>query len=286
MRFLIVTGMSGAGKSSVLDMLEDNGYFCVDNLPVPYLENFVQMSWQERNTVSKVAVVIDVRSRKNLAKLEGILGSLREKGYEYQILFLDCRDNVLIRRYKETRRNHPLAGEAVSIRSAISMERKALTYMRTHADYIIDTSTMLVRDLKMELNRVLSGNPYNNFYLTFIAFGYKYGIPSEADLVFDVRFLPNPFYVEGMRYRTGMDQDVFNYVMDNEDARTFLQKTGDLLEFLIPLYIREGKNGLVTAIGCTGGQHRSVAVTRALTEAFREKRISAKAEFRDVDKHV
>lgn len=278
--------MSGAGKSSVLNMLEDQGYFCVDNLPVPYLKNFVQMSWNERNSVSKVAVVIDVRSRENLAKLKGILDSLKEEGYAYQILFLDCRDSILIRRYKETRRNHPLAGEGVSIRRALTLERTALTYMRSHADYIIDTSTLLVRDLKMELNRVLSGNPYRNFYLTFVAFGYKYGIPSEADLVFDVRFLPNPYYVEGMRHRTGLDQDVYDYVMNNDDARTFLNKTDDLLEFLIPRYIREGKNGLVTAIGCTGGHHRSVAVTRALTQIFEEKMYSAKAEYRDVELHV
>ena len=284
MRFVIVTGMSGAGKSSVLKMLEDEGYFCVDNLPVPLITKFAQFSWHEENMISKVALGIDIRSRRHLSMLESELEEVRESGYSYEILFLDCSTKQLVKRYKETRRRHPL-GKGARLEDAIADEREQLSFLREQSDYIIDTSNLLIRDLKAEISKIfVEGRVYENFFISLLSFGYKYGIPSDADLVFDVRFLPNPFYVDELRPLTGNDERVSSYVLKSEDSQVFLDKLSDFITFLIPRYITEGKNGLVVAIGCTGGKHRSVTITNELYERLKKLPYSIKAEHRDIDR--
>lgn len=283
MRFVIVTGMSGAGKSSVLKMLEDAGYFCVDNLPVPLLPKFAELvSGTEAGAVPKAALGIDIRSGEGLATVNKVLESLAALGIQYEILYLDCDDGVLIKRYKETRRQHPLAAHG-RIEDGIGSERKKMHFLKQRADYIIDTSQMLVRDLKGEVDKIFVKNePYRNFYMTVLSFGFKYGIPADADLVFDVRFLPNPYYEEKLKEKTGNDKEVQDYVMNCKEAEIFLNKIEDLLTFLVPQYIKEGKNQLVIGIGCTGGKHRSVTITNELFRRFEERNYSIKAEHRDI----
>lgn len=285
MRFVIVTGMSGAGKSSVLKMLEDAGYFCVDNLPVPLLPKFAELiSSQEQETTSLVALGVDIRSGEGLATVNKVLDNIKDLGVNYEILFLDCEDATLIKRYKETRRQHPLAiGERLE--DGIKNERKKMKFLKQKADYIMDTTQMLVRDLKTEIDKIFVKNePYQNFYVTVLSFGFKYGIPTDADLVFDVRFLPNPYYVEDLRPKTGNEQEVRDYVMNCKEYDLFLTKITDLLTFLTPQYIKEGKNQLVVAIGCTGGKHRSVTVARGIHEHLLEKNYSVKIGHRDISK--
>lgn len=285
MRFVIVTGMSGAGKSSVLKMLEDAGYFCVDNLPVPLLPKFAELvSSQEQETTSMVALGVDIRSGEGLATVNKVLDNIKDLGVNYEILFLDCEDATLIKRYKETRRQHPLAiGERLE--DGIKNERKKMKFLKQKADYIMDTTQMLVRDLKTEIDKIFVKNePYQNFYVTVLSFGFKYGIPTDADLVFDVRFLPNPYYVEDLRPKTGNEQEVRDYVMNCKEYDLFLTKITDLLTFLTPQYIKEGKNQLVVAIGCTGGKHRSVTVARGIHEHLLEKNYSVKIGHRDISK--
>ena len=285
MRFVIVTGMSGAGKSSVLKMLEDAGYFCVDNLPVPLLPKFAELiSSQEQETTSLLALGVDIRSGEGLATVNKVLDNIKDLGVNYEILFLDCEDATLIKRYKETRRQHPLAiGERLE--DGIKNERKKMKFLKQKADYIMDTTQMLVRDLKTEIDKIFVKNePYQNFYVTVLSFGFKYGIPTDADLVFDVRFLPNPYYVEDLRPKTGNEQEVRDYVMNCKEYDLFLTKITDLLTFLTPQYIKEGKNQLVVAIGCTGGKHRSVTVARGIHEHLLEKNYSVKIGHRDISK--
>ena len=286
MRFVIVTGMSGAGKSSVLKMLEDAGYFCVDNLPVPLLPKFAELvSSQEQETTSKVALGVDIRSGEGLATVNKVLDHIKDLGVNYEILFLDCADMVLIKRYKETRRQHPLAiGERLE--DGIKNERKKMKFLKQKADYIMDTTQMLVRDLKTEIDKIFVKNePYQNFYVTVLSFGFKYGIPTDADLVFDVRFLPNPYYMEELRAKTGNDKEIQDFVMANGKADAFLDKLEDLIRFLIPNYVTEGKHQLVVAIGCTGGKHRSVTLASELYEALKDNQDYAiKIEHRDIQK--
>ena len=271
MRFVIVTGMSGAGKSSVLKMLEDAGYFCVDNLPVPLILKFAEISWHEENMMSKVALGIDIRSRNHLNMLGDVLKSVRDEGYDYEILFMDCKDDKLIKRYKETRRNHPLAAGG-RIETAIAEERQRLSFLKKQSDYIIDTSNLLIRDLKKEIQHIfVEDKDYSNFYITLLSFGFKYGIPADADLVFDVRFLPNPFYIDELKKKTGNDKEVQDYVLSFEESNIFLQKLIDMIQFLIPNYVKEGKYRLVIAIGCTGGKHRSVTLANELYRQMKDK---------------
>ena len=285
MRFVIVTGMSGAGKSTVLKMLEDAGYFCVDNLPVPLLPKFAELvSGQEDGTMTKAALGIDIRSGEGLVTVNKVLDNISYFSYNYEILILDCNDSVLIKRYKETRRQHPLSMGG-RVEDGIRNERKKMKFLKDRADYIIDTSQMLVRDLKGEVDKIfVKDEPYQNFFMTVLSFGFKYGIPVDADLVFDVRFLPNPYYVENLRKKTGNEKEVQDYVMNCEEAGEFLNKIEDLLVFLVPLYIKEGKNQLVIAVGCTGGKHRSVTVANGIYERLKGLGYSAKAEHRDIEK--
>ena len=285
MRFVIVTGMSGAGKSTVLKMLEDAGYFCVDNLPVPLLPKFAELvSGQEDGTMTKAALGIDIRSGEGLVTVNKVLDNISDFSSHYEILFLDCNDSVLIKRYKETRRQHPLSMGG-RVEDGIRNERKKMKFLKDRADYIIDTIQMLVRDLKGEVDKIfVKDEPYQNFFMTVLSFGFKYGIPVDADLVFDVRFLPNPYYVENLRKKTGNEKEVQDYVMNCEEAGEFLNKIEDLLVFLVPLYIKEGKNQLVIAVGCTGGKHRSVTVANGIYERLKGLGYSAKAEHRDIEK--
>ena len=286
MRFVIVTGVSGAGKTAALKMLEDANYFCVDNLPIPLLEKFASLMPEiHGEDVQNVALGIDARSGRSLDELEVVLDRMKEAGYDFEILFLDAEDSVLVKRYKETRRSHPLAmGGRVD--DGIRIEREKMRFLRERADYIIDTSHLLTRELKKELNNIFVDNgKFSNMMISVLSFGFKYGIPEDADLVFDVRFLPNPYYVDELRPQTGMDEGVYNYVMDNEPARQFAQKLEDMVEFLIPNYAKEGKTSLVIAIGCTGGKHRSVTLARVLYNRLVEKReYGIRLEHRDIGK--
>ena len=285
MRMVIVTGMSGAGKSTALKVLEDTGYFCVDNLPIPLFLKFVEMSAQPDANLDKVAIGIDIRGGRSFARLAEELDILKEKGIPHEILYLDAGDDVLVKRYKETRRSHPLAKDG-RLDKGIAAERKKLEFLKMRATYIIDTSNLLTRELNQEIRKIfVEGKEYKNLYVTVLSFGFKYGIPSDADLVFDVRFLPNPYYIEELKEKTGQDKAVQQYVMDNDKAPVFLEKVTDLLEFLLPNYILEGKNQLVIAVGCTGGKHRSVTLANAIYEKMKEKEdYGFRIEHRDITK--
>ena len=285
MRMVIVTGMSGARKSTALKVLEDIGYFCVDNLPIPLFLKFVEMSAQPDANLDKVAIGIDIRGGRSFARLAEELDVLKEKEIPHEILYLDAGDDVLVKRYKETRRSHPLAKDG-RLDKGIAAERKELEFLKMRATYIIDTSNLLTRELNQEIRKIfVEGKEYKNLYVTILSFGFKYGIPSDADLVFDVRFLPNPYYIEELKEKTGQDKAVQQYVMDNDKAPVFLEKVTDLLEFLLPNYILEGKNQLVIAVGCTGGKHRSVTLANAIYEKMKEKEdYGFRIEHRDITK--
>ena len=285
MRFVIVTGMSGAGKSTALKMLEDMGYFCVDNLPIALVTKFGEMLTTPDSELNRVALGIDVRSGEALDGLEQHLKELDEKGISYEILFLDAKSDVLVKRYKETRWQHPLGGIG-HVDVGIAKEREKISFLKLRATYILDTSKMLTRELKAELEKIfVEGKDFKNLYVTVMSFGFKYGIPQDADIVLDVRFLPNPYYIEDLKEKTGNDPEVQDYVMNNERAELFVKKLEDLVQFLLPNYIWEGKNQLVIAIGCTGGKHRSVTLANRLYEFVSgNEHYGARIEHRDIEK--
>ncbi len=284
MRFVIVTGMSGAGKSTTLKTLEDMGYFCVDNLPIQLIDRFAEIAYDKDNDIDNVAIGVDIRSGVYLELLSKSLEKLKASDYNYEILFLDSNDDVLIKRYKETRRNHPLARDG-RVEDGIKTERSRIAFLRKEADYIIDTTSLLTRELKAELDKIFLGNSeYSNFIVNVVSFGFKYGIPRDADLVLDVRFLPNPYYDLELRPYTGNDEPIRDFVMQFDVAKEFLNKTVDLLEFLIPNYIKEGKNGLVIAVGCTGGKHRSVTLANGIYKELEPTPYSVKVDHRDIHK--
>ena len=285
MRLVIVTGMSGAGKSTAMKMMEDMGFFCIDNLPIPLLDKLVDFTKSFDTQQKKIAIGIDARSGESLDSLNTVLDELSKKDIKYEILFLDAEDNVLVKRYKETRRSHPLAhGERVD--KGIRRERSKLEYLKQKADYIIDTSRLLTRELKTELERIfVKDEEFNSLYITILSFGFKYGIPADSDIVMDVRFLPNPYYVDGLRPKTGNDVEIQQYVMQFPEAKEFLDKLENLVSFLIPHYIDEGKNQLVISIGCTGGKHRSVTLANELYKRLDgNKDYGLKIEHRDIGK--
>lgn len=283
MKLVIVTGMSGAGKTIALKMLEDIGFYCVDNLPISLVDKFVQLV-SEGTSIEKAALGLDIRSGEELGNLDEILENWRRSNVDVQVLFLDANDAVLIKRYKETRRTHPLAG-AGRLENGIEKEREKLAFLKREADYIIDTSMLLTRELRKELEKIfLQDARYKNMYVTVLSFGFKYGIPEDADLVFDVRFLPNPYYDEHLRPLTGQVQAVRDYVMQGGTADAFLKKLYDMIDFLLPNYINEGKNQLVIAVGCTGGKHRSVTIARALYEHLEAAgEYGIRIDHRDID---
>lgn len=286
MRFVIVTGVSGAGKSTALKMLEDADYFCVDNLPIPLIEKFASMMIEmDAEEIRNVGLGVDVRSGQALDELESVLDDLKGQGYDYEILFLDACDSVLIKRYQETRRNHPLSPRG-RVDRGIRLEREKLGFLKTRADYIIDTSQLLTRDLRQELENIfLKDREFNSLMVSILSFGFKYGIPGDGDLIFDVRFLPNPYYLDHLRPMSGEDEGVFDYVMSFEAATVFADKVEEMLRFLIPLYIKEGKTSLVVGIGCTGGKHRSVALAREIYQRVKgQAGYGIRLEHRDLPK--
>ena len=285
MKIIIVTGMSGSGKTVALKMFEDFGYYCVDNLPVELVSNFVELTIDSERGMKGVALGIDIRS--GLDGLDGVIDDLKHKKINMEILFLQADDDALITRYKETRRNHPLAADGRLI-DGIHLERQRLAFLRAKADRIMDTGRMLTKELKQELRAIyVDGKSFNNLFVTVLSFGYMYGIPDDPDLLFDVRFLPNPFYDPDLRLKTGEEHGVADYVFSNGDAEVFLDKLDDMIKFLIPRYIDEGKSALVIGIGCTGGQHRSVAIAAALKRRLDAiEGIGVRLEHRDMGKNI
>lgn len=270
MRFVIVTGMSGAGKRTVMKILEDSGYFCADNLPVPMVRKFYELTRNSMGDIENVALGIDIRSGEALEEMEGILSYFDASKIEVEILFMEASDQVLIKRFKETRRLHPLFQEG-RVEEGLKEERKRLKFLKSKANYIIDTDNLLVRDLNAEIEKIFVENKsYSNLFVNVVSFGFKHGIPVDCDLVFDVRFMPNPYYEETLRPKTGNDVEVQEYVMASEASVEFMDKLISMIKFLIPNYIAEGKNQLVIGIGCTGGHHRSVTVANKLYESLKE----------------
>lgn len=266
MRFVIVTGMSGAGKSSVLKVLEDAGYYCIDNLPVPLMPKLVELLREPQSEIDKIALGIDIRNGKNFQEVEQMLQEWKQVGLDIEVLFMEANDRELVKRYKETRRIHPVQGDG-RVETSIARERASMEMIKKRATYIVDTSMLLVRELREEIIKIfVKGESYKSIYVTILSFGFKNGLPVDADLVFDVRFLPNPYYIEELRKKSGNDQEVRDYVMKSELAQEFQRKLKDMVEFLIPGYVQEGKSQVVIAIGCTGGKHRSVAIANQLYE--------------------
>ena len=287
MRLVIVTGMSGGGKRTAMKMLEDVGFYCVDNLPVSFIEKFVGLVSAPNNEISKVALGLDARANQSFEEVERILENLRKDGCKFEILFMDASDQVLLKRYKETRRVHPLA-PADRVEDGIAREREILKEIKGKADYVIDSSSLLTRELQEELDRIFVQNKeYNSLMINIVSFGFKNGIPADADLVFDVRFLPNPFYIDELKHKTGKDKEVQDYVMQYEESAVFLDKLEDLLEFLVPNYVKEGKYQLVIGIGCTGGKHRSVTLANELYKRMKGKgNYGLKLSHRDIKQGI
>ncbi|MDO4295514.1 MAG: RNase adapter RapZ [bacterium] len=285
MRLIIVTGMSGAGKTTALKILEDFGFYCVDNLPIPLMEKFAELVLESTGDIKDAALGIDIRGGDDFEQLQEILRNWKLRNFNFEILFLDSGDDILIKRYKETRRSHPLAAGG-RVDKGIAKEREKIAFLRREASVILDTSNLLTRELRQELEQIfLKGKEYRNLYVTVLSFGFKYGIPVDADLVFDVRFLPNPYYVDALRALSGNDREVQEYVMRGGKAQTFLEKLHDMLMFLLPNYVQEGKNQLVIAIGCTGGKHRSVTIANALYEKLLvQSNYGVRIEHRDIEK--
>lgn len=284
MRMVVVTGMSGAGKSTAMKMMEDMGFFCIDNLPAPLLEKLIEFIKNYRVRLQNVALGIDSRSG-SIMEICDILDHLDPTDMSMEILFLDAEDEVLVKRYKESRRSHPMAaGERVD--KGIARERKRVEYLKKRADYIIDTSQLLTRELKMALEKIFIQNQeYKSLFITILSFGFKYGIPADSDIVMDVRFLPNPYYIEEIRHLTGNEKEIRDYVLQFKEAHEFLNKLEDLVKFLIPNYISEGKNQLVISVGCTGGKHRSVTLANELYKRLEgNKEYGLKIEHRDIGK--
>jgi UPF0042 nucleotide-binding protein len=286
MRFVIITGLSGAGKTEAIRGLEDLGFFCVDNLPPVLIAKFAELCYQTGAKISKIALVIDIRGGEFFDELLSRLDDLEGEGIRWEILFLEASDQTLIKRFKESRRRHPLSPDDRVIKG-IEEERERLKGIRERANYILDTSNLRPRQLKGELANLFEGEEKREGLLvSVVSFGFKYGIPLDADLVFDVRFLPNPYYNEVLKDHSGENLAVRDYVMKRKDTKKFLALLSELIEFLIPRYIQEGKSNLVIGIGCTGGRHRSVIIANELLETLKNNGHRAIADHRDIEKSV
>ena len=284
MEFILISGMSGAGKSKAASFMEDMDFFCVDNLPAPLIVKFAELGMAGSGEYDRVVLVCDVRGGTSFDGLFQALDELKTLKCSYRILFMDASDETIIKRYKETRRTHPLMEDGISLEQAIDMEREMLRPLRERAEYIIDTSALSTAKLKGELRRIFARGEQKQgrMDLRVLSFGFKHGVPMEADLVFDVRFLPNPYYLPELRQKTGLDADVRNYVYSTPTADEFFTRLTDFTDWLLPRYEEEGKSVLVVAVGCTGGHHRSVAIAHALAEHYRAKGISVSENHRDL----
>ena len=285
MEFLIISGLSGAGKSRTADILEDLDYYCVDNMPVALLPKFAELCLATRGRYERVALVTDVRERANFEELFKALDSLWEMELDYRILFVEADVPTIVKRYKETRRRHPLTLEGGTIEDAVRREINLLESLRERADFVINTSNLTLGQLQSEIYRLFVGeNLSRTMTVSVMSFGFKYGLPIEADLVFDVRFLPNPYYVAELKNRTGLEQPVKDFIMKYDVPREFLDRLFELIRFLLPNYVEEGKHTLTIAVGCTGGRHRSVAIASELTDFIRQLGHDARLSNRDIDK--
>ncbi len=281
---IIITGLSGSGKSFAIRALEDNGFFCVDNLPALLIPKFIDLCHGYQEDIMRVALGVDLRGSRFLQALPQVLAEVRNAGHHIQVLFFDASDDVLLRRFSETRRPHPLAGQG-SIQDGIARERKALESIRALADKVIDTSELNVHQLKREMEQQFCQMPAaRRMALFFTSFGYKYGIPHDTDMILDVRFLPNPYFVTGLRAKTGLDTAVRDYVLGDPETGLFLERLYGLLEFTLPLYEREGKSSLTLALGCTGGRHRSVVLVEELQKKLAGEKFRIHVKHRDIDK--
>jgi len=284
MRVVIVTGLSGSGKSTAIHVLEDLGFYCIDNLPVTLLPRFLELCESSEKPISRVALGIDLRERVSLRQYPDVFAELRSRGQRIEILYLEAADEVLLRRFSETRRPHP-AADGGSIAQGIGTERERLTGLRELADQIIDTSASTVHDLREQLRQLLASAPAHTTLLVAVeSFGYKYGVPTDADVMFDVRFLPNPFFLEEFRAKSGVEPEVAAFVLQRPEAERFLDQVSALLESTLPLYVREGKSYLTLAVGCTGGRHRSVAVAEELGRRLRAWGYTVHVRHRDLQR--
>ena len=284
MRVVIVTGLSGSGKSTAIHVLEDLGFYCIDNLPVTLLPRFLELCESSEKPISRVALGIDLRERVSLRQYPEVLAELRSRGQRVEILYLEAADEVLLRRFSETRRPHP-AADGGNIAQGIRTERERLVGLRELADQIIDTSASTVHDLREQLRQLLASAPAHTTLLVAVeSFGYKYGVPTDADVMFDVRFLPNPFFLEEFRAKSGVEPEVAAFVLQRPEAERFLDQVSALLESTLPLYVREGKSYLTLAVGCTGGRHRSVAVAEELGRRLRAWGYTVHVRHRDLQR--
>jgi len=285
MRFVIVTGLSGAGKTEATKSLEDIGYFCVDNLPPQLIPKLAEA--YSGGNIEKAALVMDIRGGIFFDELFESLLYLKENAFQYEILFLDSSDEVLVKRFKESRRSHPLSPNGRVI-TGINAERKKLREIKDRADIIIDTSKYEIKDLRAKINEYYGDSivPEKQLSVTVLSFGFKYGIPVDSDLVFDVRFIPNPFYIPELKKYSGLDEPVQKYVLEQEETKAFVYRLDDMLKFLIPNYIKEGKRQLIISIGCTGGRHRSVAIANAIHESLLLDGFNSKMEHRDISEDL
>ncbi len=285
-KLLIVTGMSGAGKTIALKSLEDMGYYCVDNLPIPLVDKFAELITDGNEQITKAALGIDVRSGKDLPLLKEIFDEWDIKGnVDYEVVFLDASDETLLKRFKETRRAHPLSKDG-RVETGIEAERQEMDWLKENAGFIIDTTRLLTKELRAQLADIFEKNrAYENLQVTILSFGFKYGIPEDSDLLFDVRFLPNPYYVQELKTHTGLEQCIKDFVQKDGVADEFLEKLKDMVNFLIPHYIEEGKNQLVISIGCTGGKHRSVTIAELLYQSLSKSAdYGIRIDHRDISK--
>jgi UPF0042 nucleotide-binding protein len=283
-KVVILTGVSGSGKSTALRALEDAGFYCVDNLPIVFLEKLLELSGHTAGEVSRIALVVDAREGRFLADAPRIIQEIRQQGADVEVLFLDASDESLVRRYSETRRRHPLAGESGTVPDGIAAERRALAALKTIADEVVDSTTLNVHELKRLVNRRFAGGEGSRLGVTVVSFGFRFGIPTHADIVLDVRFLPNPYFIAELKPFPGTHPRVAEFVLGQPDARAFLDRLVDLCGFLLPRYRSEGKSYLTIAIGCTGGKHRSVALAKALAERLEGGGQPVRLWHRDVEK--